>query len=88
MRIVPVAVIALALALGVAVPERPATAGELIPGGWLMPPRIPQVAPAPIAPEPPRAPPPVVRKAPPQPPRPMSQPPARRTAPSDGKVQF
>jgi len=88
MRIIPVAAVTLMLAVPLLV--RPGAAGELIPGGWLMPPRVQQAAPVPIAREAPRPPPtPVARPKPPPQPRPASQPPAQRPAPpSDGRVQF
>jgi hypothetical protein len=84
MRMIPVAAVALVLAAPLL--ARPGTAGELIPGGWLMPPRVQQAAPVPMAREAP--PPPPAPAARPKP-RPASQPPAQRPAPpSDGRVQF
>jgi len=86
MRIIPVAAVTLVLAAPLL--ARPGTAGELIPGGWLMPPRVQQAAPVPIAREAPRPPPMPAARPKPQP-RPASQPPAQRPAPpSDGRVQF
>jgi hypothetical protein len=85
MRIIP----AVAVALVTAAPflARSVTAGELIPGGWLMPPRVQQAAPPSIAAEPPRPPPPLPVARPK--PRPASQPPVQRAPPpSDGRVQF
>jgi hypothetical protein len=87
MRIIPVAAITLVLAALLV--ARPGAAGELIPGGWLMPPRVQQAAPVPIAREAPRPPPPTPAARPKPQPRPASQPPAQRPAPpSDGRVQF
>ena len=82
-----IAVAAITLALAIPVLPRPGSAGELLPGGWLMPPRIQQASPMPIAPAP-SPPPAAARPKPPPQPRPASPPPAQRQPPSDGKVQF
>jgi hypothetical protein len=83
---------AITLALATPVLADRAAAGDLVPGGWLMPPRVPvQAAPPPPMPPPPppMMPAPVVRRsaAPPQPTRPVNQRQAPRP-PSDGRVQF
>lgn len=82
-----------AIVLALAVPPLAAVApaGELVPGGWLMPPRIPPNPPPPaVAAAPPIAPPPATRRsaAPPKPARPVNQRPVQRAAPPDGKIRF
>jgi hypothetical protein len=80
---------AIVLALAMPALAGVAPAGELVPGGWLMPPRIPP-APPPVAAEPPIAPPPAPRRAVSRPRTtpPPSRRPVQRTAPSDGRIQF
>jgi len=103
MRKVSIFLIAIVLVTAGALPASVSAKAELIPGGWLQPPRIPQApeaSPAPAAPAaaepvlvrpPPPAEPAAVQPLPsPKVPRPTVQrrPPAVRPAPSDGKVQF
>jgi hypothetical protein len=106
MRKVPIFLIAIVLVTAGALPVSVSAKAELIPGGWLQPPRVlpapppPEASPAPAAPAaaepvlvrpPPPAEPAAVQPLPsPKVPRPAVQrrPPAVRTAPSDGKVQF
>jgi hypothetical protein len=75
----------IALALVLPVLDGGPAAAELVAGGWLMPPRLPQAAPSP-----PREVVPVVRRREPPPrPRPANPAPARPAPPpSDGKVRF
>src|SRR3954452_3274708 len=77
----------IALALVLSVLDSGTSAADLVAGGWLTPPQIPQAAPPP----PPRVVVPVVRQEPPPPqrPRPVSPAPARPAPPpTNGKVQF
>jgi hypothetical protein len=76
----------IALALVLPVLDSGPAAAELVAGGWLMPPRIPQAAP----PRPREVVPVVRRREPPPPrPRPANPAPARPALPpSDGKVRF
>jgi hypothetical protein len=79
-------VAAVALTTAAALPFGMTARAELIPGGWLTPPKIPDPPPEATAPEPA-----AIRPIPP-PPRPrvtkpaVQRPPTR--PPSDGKVQF
>jgi hypothetical protein len=84
-----ISITAILLALGISFLGLGTAAAELVPGGWLMPPRIPQAAPPPPPPAPAKAAPPAARrKAPPRRTRPANEAPQQRTAPSDGRVQF
>jgi hypothetical protein len=87
MRKVPILLIAIVLATAGALPVNVPARAELIPGGWLQPPRVlpapPPPEPAAVQPTPPPPPPPKVTR-----PAVQRPPPPVRTAPSDGKVQF
>jgi len=77
---------AILLALGVSVLGFGTASAELVPGGWLMPPRIPEAVP--LRPPPPKAAGAAARQPPPPRTRPAKQTPPPRTAPSDGNVRF
>jgi hypothetical protein len=80
---------AVVLASALSVLDCGTAAAELVAGGWLMPPRVPRVEPAPIAPRPTIVP-TQVHRAPPRPRPPKRAPhvPAQPAPPSDGKVRF
>jgi hypothetical protein len=91
MRKVPIFLAVIGLATAGAPPVSVPARAELIPGGWLQPPRVLQPPPPSEATTPEPA---AVQPAPP-PPRPkvtrpaaQQRPPPVRTPPSDGKVQF
>ena len=66
-------------------------AAELVPGGWLQPPRLPEPEIPPPAMRPPPPPPPAPVSAPRKPPKRQAQPPRMRAPsqpPSDGQVRF
>jgi hypothetical protein len=80
-----------ALAVTVPLLAGGATAGELVAGGWLMPPRLPPPPPPPpMRPIESLIPPAPVHRAaaPKKRARPAQRAPARQAAPSDGSVRF
>ena len=91
MRKVPIFVMAMVLSTAGALPVNVTARADLVPGGWLQPPRIPQAPPEPEA-VPPADEPAAVQPLPsPKVTRPAVQhrpPPVRTAPPSDGKVQF
>ena len=76
----------IALALVLSILDGGTASAELVPGGWLTPPPIPEAPPPP----PPREIVPIVRQEPPprRQPRPANPAPVRQAPPSDGKVRF
>jgi hypothetical protein len=81
MRKVPIFVMATVLATAAALPVGVTARADLVPGGWLQPPRIPQAPPAPEA-SPPPAEPAAAQPVLVPPPRPPAEPAAVQPLPS------